>query len=350
MTIDKGGNVGIGTTTPQHALHVTGTGTRTIFGENTTVGGVGVSGEATKDGGRGVCGVASATKGETQGGGFRSDGDSGTGVYGEATAASGFTNGVWGVSASADGKGVSGWATAASGVNNGVSGTSDSVEGIGVFGWATTGSGNTYGVYGRASSEDGLGVYSLGDFAVTGAKNFIQPHPSDPSKEIHFVSLEGNESGTYFRGSAKLASGRAVIEVPEEFRLVTETEGLTVQLTAKGPDAGLWVESESLDRIVVRGHGDVGFNYFINGVRRGFADLKLIRQNRAYVPDVRGIPFGTQYREGHRRILVENGILNADFTPNEQTARETGWSLRNPTTEELSRYEVARAADGAKKR
>ena len=59
----------------------------------------------------------------------------------------------------------------------------------------------------------------------------------------------------------------------------------------------------------------------------------------------RGVPYGAQYREGHRRILVENGILNADFSPNEQTAVRLGWSLRNATQEDLSRYEVARSTE-----
>ena len=79
------------------------------------------------------------------------------------------------------------------------------------------------------------------------------------------------------------------------------------------------------------------FDYFVNGVRRGFADLELIRENYAYVPEVRGVPYGTQYREGHRQILVENGILNPDFTPNEATAAMMGWTLRDPEPHELSR-------------
>jgi len=32
--------------------------------------------------------------------------------------------------------------------------------------------------------------------------------------------------------------------------------------------------------------------------------------------------------EAMRRILVENGTLNADYTPNEATAAKLGWSLR----------------------
>ena len=41
--------------------------------------------------------------------------------------------------------------------------------------------------------------------------------------------------------SSTLVEGRRVIEVPEVFRLTTETEGLTVQLTPLG-DARLWIE------------------------------------------------------------------------------------------------------------
>ena len=133
--------------------------------------------------------------------------------------------------------------------------------------------------------------------------------------------------------------------MPEEFRLVSELDGLTVQVTALGPNAGLWVEVKGLDQIVVRGNGNVKFDYFVNGVRRGFANYEAIHENHAYVPKVRGVPYGTQYREGHRLILVENGILNADFTPNEQKAGEMGWTLRDPTSEELSRHEAARTAD-----
>ena len=33
--------------------------------------------------------------------------------------------------------------------------------------------------------------------------------------------------------------------------------------------------------------------------------------------------------------LVENGILNPDFTPNEQTADRMGWTLTDPQPAEL---------------
>ena len=116
-----------------------------------------------------------------------------------------------------------------------------------------------------------------GDFVASGTKSFAQPHPTDPGLEVRFVCLEGNEAGTYFRGEAALIRGECVIDVPEDFAAVTEAEGITVQVTARGPGADLWVARKGLDRIVVRGAKDVAFDYFVQGVRAGYADFQTIR-------------------------------------------------------------------------
>ena len=316
--------------------------------------------------------------GSHAGGGYGVYGTSvtGRGLYGATSAGSGTTYGVYGLSPSTTGNGVFGWATSASGINYGVHGISNSdtigsagvngysndgmgvqggsitfrgvygssITGNGVYGVSSssrgvlgyaTGSGVNYGVRGFTNSGSGYGVYADGTFAATGAKLFIQPDPGDPSREIRFVCLEGNESGTYFRGTTRLENGRAYIEVPEEFRVVSEPTDLTVQVTARGPDAGLWVESRDLNTIVVAGNGDVEFDYFVNGIRRGFKDFRIINENRAFVPEIRGIAYGSQYPPEFRDLLVESGILNADFTPNEETARRLGWELRDPTEEDL---------------
>ncbi len=58
-------------------------------------------------------------------------------------------------------------------------------------------------------------------------------------------------------------------------------------------------------------------------------------KDHAYVSEVRGVLYGTQYPEARRQILVEDGILNPDFTPDEATAAMMGWTLRDPEPEDL---------------
>lgn len=197
----------------------------------------------------------------------------------------------------------------------------------GLFGDITDPADTGFGaaVYGRSVSPAKQAVFAEGDSGATGVKSFIQPHPTDASKQIRFVCLEGNESGTYFRGKTQLQGGIAVVPVPEEFRLASEAENLTVQLTAMG-NARVWVQSYDLDQVVIGGTADIEVHYMVNGVRRGYGDLETIVPNTAYVPRGRR-PFGTQYPQAIRDMLVENGILNPDYTPNELTASRMGWSL-----------------------
>ena len=55
-----------------------------------------------------------------------------------------------------------------------------------------------------------------------------------------------------------------------------------------------------------------------------------MRENNAYRPRERGVPYGTQYPQEIRDLLVANGILNPDYTPNEATAARLGWKLEDP--------------------
>ncbi len=287
--------------------------------------------------GYGVYSHARGTTGASVGVYGRSEGNGGNGIYGHATHTNSYTAGVTGWGTGWGGRGVFGanYGTTDSSSAVGVWGRTGSTASYGVWGEAVTASGVNVGVGGYTASANGYGMYSHGKFGATGTKSFIQPHPTDPSKEIRFVCLEGNESGTYFRGSAELLGGLAVIEVPEEFRLASEPTSITVQLTARGPGADLFVESESLDQIVVRGRGDVRFDYLVNGVRRGYADFEPIAENHGYVPRERGVPFGTQYPPTIRQLLIDNDTLNPDLTPNEATAARLGWQLLEPARESM---------------
>jgi len=125
-----------------------------------------------------------------------------------------------------------------------------------------------------------------GDLNVDGTKNFVQPYPNDPRREIAYVALESGEAGTYTRGSAELHLGTALIDLPEHFGLVTNADGLTAQVTPRGAVHGmLYVESVTPSRLIVRASNpddqDVRFDYLINGVRRGYEDYQVIRPAHA---------------------------------------------------------------------
>ena len=118
------GDVGIGTTSPIHSLHVESSGAKAVFGENTASGGVGVHGRAS----------------DFDGGGF--------GVHGESYGPTGI--------------GVIGMAAMTTGINYGVYGQSQSQTGRGVYGLGNNAAGVNYGVYGKTNSPDGWAGYFEG--------------------------------------------------------------------------------------------------------------------------------------------------------------------------------------------
>jgi hypothetical protein len=237
---------------------------------------------------------------------------------------------VQGEAAGTDGQGVVGYGYGSEG--RGVVGIGNDVGVDGVVNQTKS----FAGVRGQHSVRGSYGVYASGDLGASGAKFFVQPHPHDAAVNIRFVCLEGNESGTYFRGTTALHGGHAEISIPEDWQLVSEEHGITVQVTPIRSLARITVWEKSRDRIVIVGDADCEFDYFVNGVRRGFADLELRADNREFRPTVRGVPFGSQYPAAVRQILVENGTLNADFTPNEVTAARLGWPLRDPQSVPLA--------------
>jgi hypothetical protein len=141
-----------------------------------------------------------------------------------------------------------------------------------ILGWLDAGD-----VLGRDAEFDNMVINR--NLEVHGCKFFVLPHPTDPTKEITYASLEGPEAGTYFRGTADLVEGEAIVEMPEHFSLVTSSEGLTVQLTPVGEWLHLYVVELSPTRLVVReAQGRDGrFFYFIQGLRQGFEDFQAVR-------------------------------------------------------------------------
>jgi hypothetical protein len=247
------------------------------------------------------------------------------GVHGSSSSSSADSAGVKGV----DGSGVSGGAGyASSGVRgesrmwNGVLGLSQ--EQGGVFGQLLSPvgavlAGGSLGVVGP------YGVFSLGAYGGTGAKYFVEPHPEKADMVIRYVALEGPESGTYFRGKGRFRNGLAAIDVPEDFRLVTDAEGLSIQVTPIGEMATVAVVRMGLDRILVKGSRNVEFFYTVNGVRKTHKHLQPIGPGREYMPERPDAKMPLYLTDGQKAFLVSNGTYKEDGTVNLETARRLGW-------------------------
>ena len=126
-------------------------------------------------------------------------------------------------------------------------------------------------------------VTITGDLTVTGAKNFAMVDPADDKKALYYVALEGPEAGTYFRGSAKTVNGEVTIELPGYFSRITENERMTVQLTSVGKYGQLFVAEKSPSKLVIKvaeGTEDLEFDYLVQGIRKGYLDYKVERENK----------------------------------------------------------------------
>jgi hypothetical protein len=134
---------------------------------------------------------------------------------------------------------------------------------------------------------EGSGHFT-GNLSTDGTKPFIQEHPTDPTKNIVYIALEGGEAGTYVRGEGQLVNGEARITIPEHFSLVTEDFGLTAQVTPRDEMNGLRVVSITPKELVVKelknGKSNVKFYYHINGLRIGYSDHEPI-QERVLLPE-----------------------------------------------------------------
>ena len=184
-----------------------------------------------------------------------------------------------------------------------------------------------YGIAGFKfnSASPSYGVFAGGNYGGSGAKFFVEPHPTDASKVIRYVSLEGPESGTYFRGRGKFQNGLATIDVPEDFRMVTDSEGLSIQVTPIGELATVAVVRIDLEGILVKASRNVEFFYTVNGVRRTHRDLKPIGPGSEFMPRSADARMPAYLTEGQKALLVSNGTYNADGTVNMETAERLGW-------------------------
>jgi hypothetical protein len=243
--------------------------------------------------------------GTYQGGEFRCDarsgwsrvgfGDWGIEAYGAWPGAGGFfADSQWGGHAWAGSGGYGTWATGAPG---------GTFTGSDQLGWSnqagTDGVGLRTETFGEPGPVAGVfvasvpgatanvvyvtGLYAPYSISGTGVKAFVQNDPEDRSKEVVYVALEGDETGTYTRGTARLSRARARVALDPSFALVTNPDvGLTAHVTSRGAAVPLAVESVSTEEIVVRApdgmDDDIVFDYVVIGLRLGFEHLPAIQE------------------------------------------------------------------------
>ncbi len=121
-------------------------------------------------------------------------------------------------------------------------------------------------------------AYFKGDISTSGSKNFQIPHPSKPGYDLIHASVEGPESGVFYRGEAELSNGHALVKLPDYFEALTRKESRTVQLTAKGPKPFLLSYTDIVNgEFQVYGTQPNGFfSWEVKAIRADIPTLKVV--------------------------------------------------------------------------
>lgn len=124
-----------------------------------------------------------------------------------------------------------------------------------------------------------------GNLTATGAKPFLTPDPSDDSRLIRYVAMEGPEAALFVRGSVELVEGRARIELPDHFKALAVEKTITVSLTPRSEDslgvAAVRVSSEQIDiKELFKGRGRYQVDYVVYAVRLGYEDFPVYLPKR----------------------------------------------------------------------
>lgn len=291
-------------------------------------------------------GTAEGTGGASTGVlGISSSGQGSVGLSGFATSLTARTYGVFGQTFSSDTAaagvvGVDGTGVAALGFFPSAGVRGESLTAFGVLGVTRGDAGDAavagvlasaagaplvQGSLARDAGANNYAVFAFGDYGGNGAKYFVEPHPRQADMVIRYVALEGPESGTYFRGRGKFQNGLATIEVPEDFRMVTAEEGLSVQITPIGEMANFAVLRVGLDRILLKASRNVEFYYLVHGIRRSHKHLKPVGPGQEYMPDSPDATMPAYLTEVQKQMLIANGTYKADGTVNLETAKAVGW-------------------------
>jgi hypothetical protein len=215
------------------------------------------------------------------------------------------------------------------------------------FGRGVMGISRNAGVHGVLLASSGTGVltdaylgynngaawagYFFGNTHVAGTftastKSFVQPHPTDPAKEVRYVSLEGPQADVYLRGTTQVSRGVTRIPIPEHFRFVADPATYSTLVTPVGRMATVAVLSEDETGIVVEASRDVKIHYVVYAERSAVKVGDPITENVHFRPGSES-DLVAHLPESYRRLMIQNGTLKEDGSVNRETAERLGWSL-----------------------
>lgn len=143
-----------------------------------------------------------------------------------------------------------------------------------------------FAIYDNSNNYKG-GIYIDGNntsVVTANLKSFHMQDPLDQSKSIWYASLEGPEAGAYERGVAHLKNGEIFIPYSDHFKKVINTNTVTIILTPQSIETyGLAVVEKKATGFVVKelmhGKGNFSFDWEVKGVRKGYEDYQVVREN-----------------------------------------------------------------------
>lgn len=134
VLVESGGNVGIGTQTPQATLDVTGADPAGFI----------------------LRGINTSTTGQGGGGYFQTDSPSGVALVAVSTSSTGQTAGIFAQTSCTSCGAIIGQQLAPSGFGGAITGINASDDGVGVVGRVTTTTGGAQGIFGETNSPNGI--------------------------------------------------------------------------------------------------------------------------------------------------------------------------------------------------
>jgi hypothetical protein len=114
-------------------------------------------------------------------------------------------------------------------------------------------------------------IWTNGDLMANGSKPFVVPHPDGSDRYLRYTAQESPDVSLRYRGKGEIKGGKCVLDIPEHFILITETEGLvTVNLTAMQEEQGLYVRKIKKNEAIEVGGQDGEFMFEVVAIRKGY--------------------------------------------------------------------------------